>query len=133
MIIAVDFDGILCSNCFPGIGEPNYEMILVVRQLMDEGHEVVLWTCRVEKQLEEAVKWCEDRGMHFCAVNDNAPSNKAKFDGVYAESPRKIYADVYIDDHDPNFTVMRHVFSNGVAVDSTINLIRRILKWQEEN
>lgn len=134
MIIAVDFDGILCENAFPKIGKPIYSMVSFVRELMDNGHEVILWTSRVEEQLDEAVKWCEDRGLHFCAVNDSAPSNKKKYEGVYSTPPRKIYADVYIDDHNPAF--LRTLCTNGgcYAVDNTITLIREVIrKWNEEN
>ena len=103
MIIAVDFDGILCENQFPNIGPPNYAMISFVRELIDKGHELILWTSRVEWQLEEAVTWCEDHGLRFCAVNDSAPSNKEQFSTVYASLPTKVYVDIYIDDHNPMF------------------------------
>ena len=103
MIIAVDFDGVLCKNEFPEIGKANYTVIGLVRQLIDEGNEVILWTSRVEEELEKAVEWCEDYGLHFCAVNDNAPSNQKEFASVYKTIPRKIYADVYIDDHNAEY------------------------------
>lgn len=98
MIVAVDFDGILCRDAFPDIGEPNYEMISLIREIIDAGHEVVLWTCRVDQRLVEAVEWCHDRGLYFCAVNDNAPSNKAKYGKEYPNGTRKVYADLYVDD-----------------------------------
>ena len=94
MIIAVDFDGILCEDAFPEIGKPNYSTISTVRQLIDAGHEVILWTSRVGDRLKEAVKWCSDYGLYFCAINENAPNNLAR----YGTDPRKVYADVYIDD-----------------------------------
>lgn len=99
MIIAVDFDGILCENAFPEIGAPDYEMISLVRQLIDAGHEVVLWTSRVDDALTKAVEWCRDRGLHFCAVNENAPSNIEKYKVQYPNGTRKVYADIYVDDH----------------------------------
>lgn len=99
MIIAVDFDGILCENEFPKIGKPKYEMISLVRQLIDAGHEVILWTSRCDDRLSNAVQWCDNYGLHFCAVNDNAPSNIEK----YKTNPRKIFANVYIDDHNVEF------------------------------
>lgn len=99
MIIAVDFDGVLCENRFPDIGRPNYEAISLIRQLIDIGNEVVLWTTRNGDELADAVTWCEDRGLHFCAVNAPAPSNEAEYRDKYPIQSRKIYADVYIDDH----------------------------------
>jgi len=100
MIIAVDFDGVLCEDRFPEIGTPDHEVVSLVRQLIDAGHEVVLWTCRTDDRLTEAVEWCEDRGMRFCAVNENAPSNRARWAAEYPNGTRKVYADVYVEDHD---------------------------------
>ena len=120
MIIAVDFDGILCENRFPEIGPPIYPVISAVRQLIDAGHEVVLWTSRNGAELEAAVKWCEDRGLRFCAVNEPAPTNEEKYRDVYPIQTRKIYADIYIDDHSIGFktyrtllTQIREVLRNG--------------------
>lgn len=103
MIIAVDFDGVLCSNKFPDIGAPNYEVISLVREMIDKGHEVILWTSRVDAELDAAVEWCEDRGLHFCAINENAPSNIERYITKYPNGTRKVYADVYIDDHNIEF------------------------------
>lgn len=119
MIIAVDFDGVLCKSKFPKIGPPNYEVISLVRELIDKGHEVVLWTTRNGDELKEAVEWCEDRGLHFCAVNEPAPSNNAEYADKYPVQSRKIYADVYIDDHNIEYTYY------GSSVST--KCIRRIL------
>lgn len=122
MIIAVDFDGVLCQNEFPRIGPPNYEVISLVRQLLDEKHEVVLWTSRNGQELEDAVLWCEDRGLNFCAVNEPAPSNAAEYKDKYPTQSRKVYADVYIDDHNLEF-----VFNNRNPQEYMKKCIRRIL------
>lgn len=99
MIIAVDFDGVLCDNEFPKIGAPRYKTIMVIRELIDLGHEVILWTSRAGEELTAAIDWCGDRGLHFAAINDNAPSNKAQYESKYPQGTRKVYADIYIDDH----------------------------------
>lgn len=103
MIIAVDFDGVLCENRFPDIGDPDYDMVSLVRQLIDVGHEVVLWTSRNGDELQAAVDWCADRGIRFCSVNAPAPSNAEEYNDKYPTQSRKIYADVYIDDHNVEF------------------------------
>lgn len=103
MIIAVDFDGVLCRNEFPQIGKPNYEVISLVRQMIDIGNEVILWTTRNGDELEQAVAWCEDYGLHFCAVNAPAPSNEEEYRDKYPVQSRKVYADIYIDDHNLEF------------------------------
>lgn len=104
MIIAVDFDGVLCESRFPAIGEAKDRVIAAVKGAIDAGHEVILWTSRVEAELEAAVSWCTDHGLNFSAVNDAAPSNLAAYAGVYKTAPRKIYADYYIDDHGVDYT-----------------------------
>lgn len=105
MIIAVDFDGILCKDDFPLIGPPNYEVITLVRKLIEDGHEVVLWTTRNGEELTAAVDWCAKYGLHFCNVNGPAPSNEAEYKDKYPTQSRKVYADVYIDDHSIEFQV----------------------------
>ena len=97
IIVAVDFDGILCQDKFPEIGKPNYDMVSFVRRMQDSGIETILWTSRVDDRLAEAITWCEDRGLHFTSINDNTPSNK----GQYGTNPRKVYADIYMDDRSP--------------------------------
>lgn len=99
MIVAVDFDGVLVEDQFPGIGKTDAEMVEAVKLAIEAGHEAVLWTCRVDDKLSEAVACCEYNGLRFCAVNDNAPSNKAKYSKQFPNGTRKVYADYYIDDH----------------------------------
>lgn len=120
MIIAVDFDGILCENKFPHIGPPNYRVITLIRQLIDKGHEVILWTSRADNELIKAVDWCDSYGLHFTAINKNAPSNKAKYASQYPNGTRKIYADIYIDDH-----------NLGYSEEDMINLLTEgVEKWE---
>ena len=95
MIYAVDFDGTLCRDKWPEIGEPNTDLIQRLIRLKAEGHELILWTMREGETLEEAVAWCETQGLTFDAVNDNLERLKQQ----YVNNPRKVYADVYIDDH----------------------------------
>ncbi len=43
---AVDFDGTLCENRWPEIGEPNQELIGYLVGRRRQGDKVILWTCR---------------------------------------------------------------------------------------
>jgi len=105
MIIAIDFDGVLCVNEFPNIGPPRYDVISAVRELIDMGAEVILWTTRNGRELQYAVEWCEDRGLHFCSINAPAPSNEKEYADKYPSQSRKIYADVYVDDHNLEYVL----------------------------
>ena len=62
-IYAVDFDGTLCESKWPGIGAPNKKLIQHLIQRRTEGAKVILWTCRVEEHLKEAVDWCSKFGL----------------------------------------------------------------------
>ena len=93
-IIAVDFDGTLCSNAWPSIGSPNMELFEALRKARSQGAHLILWSCRTGPMLKEAVLWCEKYGLYFDSVNEDAPSTVALFGG----DGKKIYADIYIDD-----------------------------------
>ena len=94
-IIAVDFDGTLCEYAWPRIGEPNKELISYLLNEQKTGTKLILWTCRVGEKLWEAVCWCSKHGLVFDAINDNVQEAITMFGG----DSRKVYADIYIDDH----------------------------------
>ena len=93
-ITAVDFDGTLCEEKWPQIGEPNHEVINYIKGKKAAGEKIILWTCRSLNSLAEALIWCSEQGLEFDAVNDNIPEILEMFD---AES-RKIYYDELVDD-----------------------------------
>lgn len=74
-IIAVDFDGTLCKNKWPGIGEANKEMITYLKDRQENGDKLILWTCRVDDMLKNAIDWSADQGLIFDAVNENLPDD----------------------------------------------------------
>lgn len=92
--IAVDFDGTIVEDKYPAIGRERPFALMTLRKLQEQGFILVLWTCRVGKELEEAVEFCRKGGVTFYAVNES-------FEGeLYSggKSPRKIDVDMYIDD-----------------------------------
>lgn len=93
-IIAVDFDGTLCENAWPGIGEPIEPVLMYIKYQHQTGAKIILWTCRVGDKLDAAVAWCREHGIIFDAVNENLPEIVRTFGG----DCRKVYADEYIDD-----------------------------------
>ena len=40
-IIAVDFDGTLCTDCFPKIGQPNTALIELLKGLRRQGRQII--------------------------------------------------------------------------------------------
>ena len=69
MIIAVDFDGTIVTHQYPAIGEELPFATETLRQLIADGHQLILWSVREGKLLNEAVDWCRARGVEFWAVN----------------------------------------------------------------
>ena len=93
-VLAVDFDGCLCVNKWPEIGDPNWNAIHTLLDHKSDGGKVILWTCREGQMLEDAVMWCLNHGLKFDAVNDNLPENKEYF----GNNCRKVWANEYWDD-----------------------------------
>lgn len=93
-IIAIDFDGCLCTNNWPDVGEPNWNVINRARDEQKNGAKLILWTCRDGPVLDAAVKACESWGLTFDAVNENLDFLIKK----WGNDTRKIGASEYWDD-----------------------------------
>ena len=93
MVIAVDFDGTIVTHKYPKIGEEIPFAIESLKLIQKEGrHLLILWTVREGDLLDEAVAFCKERGLNFYAVNKNDPEE------VAGKAPRKLTADLFIDD-----------------------------------
>lgn len=94
MIIAVDFDGTIVTNEYPRIGrEIPFAIDSLKRLITDYHHQLILWTVREGKELEEAIEFCRNQGLEFYSINSNYPLEE-KISG----QPRKLVADLFIDD-----------------------------------
>lgn len=89
MIIAVDFDDTIRIN-----GKPNIQLIEKLNINRARGDILIFNTCRQGKRLKDAVSFCSKYGLIFHAINDNVSYVVRRF----GYNPRKIYADIYIDD-----------------------------------
>ena len=94
MIIAVDFDGTIVEHRYPAIGNEIPFAIETLKRLSEERHRLILWSVREGKLLEEAVRFCSDRGVKFYAVNSNYPEENKNHENF----SRKLKADLFIDD-----------------------------------
>ncbi len=93
-IIAIDFDGTLVENAWPEIGRTIEPVVDYVKYRQSKGARLILWTNRCGKYLDEAVAWCERKGIVLSAVNENLPDIIKAFGG----NCRKIFANEYLDD-----------------------------------
>ena len=94
LAVAVDFDGTICENAWPEIGEPNLELIEWLCWWRESGNRLILWTNRTGAKLDEAVTACKTWGLTFDAINANLPE-RIRF---FGNDSRKVSADYYIDD-----------------------------------
>ena len=94
MIIAVDFDGTLHAGRWPDIGCPAPYVKSVMRQLKDDGHYLIIWTCREGVQQTDMVNWLLEQDIPFDRVNAHNPDSIK----LYGSNSRKVYAHMYIDD-----------------------------------
>lgn len=94
MIIAVDFDGTIVTHEYPRIGREIPFAIDTLKRLQeDPEYQLILWTVREGKELQEAVDYCKNRGLEFYAVNNNYPEETKT-----NNEPRKLKVDLFIDD-----------------------------------
>lgn len=96
MIFAIDFDGTVVTHEFPDVGNdvPGAEEVL--RELVEAGHRLILWTMRSDGRedgdfLKPAVEWFRARGLPLFGINRNPQQH------TWTGSP-KAFAHCFIDD-----------------------------------
>lgn len=90
MVIALDFDGTVVTHEYPYIGE-DIGAVPVLKELVVAGHQLILFTMRSGKLLDDALAWFERNGIELYAVNENPEQ-------VSWTSSVKVHANMYIDD-----------------------------------
>ena len=95
MIIAVDFDGTIVTHEYPKIGKEIPFAIQTLKMLANEGHQLILWSVREGKLLDDAINWCRERGLEFYAANKDFPEENPDKNQHFS---RKLKADLWIDD-----------------------------------
>ena len=123
MKIAVDFDGTIVEHRYPEIGKEFPFAIDVLKRLVQEHHQVILWTAREGHLLEEAVEFCRSRGLEFYAVNSEFPqANWASY-----RPTRKPRADRYIDDRAlgglPGWDIIYEMISENLTYSEVIKAV----------
>lgn len=119
MTIAVDFDGTIVTHEYPRIGKPIPFAIETLKKLQQEDHhQIILWSCREGALLQEAIDYCASKGLEFYAVNSNYPEESV----VEHTAPRKLTADVFLDDRNlgglPDWGVIYQLIHSGNCLKS---------------
>lgn len=90
MDICVDYDGTCVTHEFPRIGR-DIGAQRVLKKLVAEGHNLVLFTMRCDGYLAEAVDWFRDNEIELYGINVNPTQHR------WTTSP-KAEGQLYIDD-----------------------------------
>jgi len=116
LLIAVDFDGTIVEDRYPGIGKPMPFAFETLKMLQSDGHRLILWTYRISRRLKEAEDFCLENGIEFYAINKGFPEE----DMNHPETGRKIHADIFIDDRNFNgFPGWGVIYQNLSGQDSS--------------
>jgi hypothetical protein len=89
-VIAVDFDGTCVTHEYPRIGK-DIGAVPVLKKLIDAGHQLILFTMRSGKELQDAVDWFINNNIVLYGININPEQSS------WTKS-NKAYAHLYIDD-----------------------------------
>lgn len=89
-VIGIDFDGTCVTHEFPHVGK-DIGAIPVLKRLVENGNNLVLWTMRSGKFLEDAIKWFEENDIPLWGIQTNPLQH------TWTSSP-KAYCGIYIDD-----------------------------------
>lgn len=118
MIIAVDFDGTIVEHRYPAIGKELPFATQTLKRLIDDGHQLILWSVREGELLEEAVEWCAARGVIFYAANKDYLEDSKETNRHYS---RKLKVDLFIDDRNlgglPDWGVIYELITTGQSYE----------------
>lgn len=89
-IIAVDFDGTCVEHEYPDVGADVVGAVSTLKRMAKTAN-LILWTMRSGKELDDAVEWFKFHGIPLWGVNSNPEQH------TWTQSP-KAYAMHYIDD-----------------------------------
>lgn len=92
--ISIDYDDTIVYQDFPNSGTIKPNAKEVINKLYDEGHHILIWTCRAFENAKTAKRYLIECGVRFHLINENLPSNIEQYGG----DTRKMSADIYIDD-----------------------------------
>lgn len=123
MIIAIDFDGTIVEHKYPQIGREIPFAITTLKRLQEDGHRLILWSCREGRLLQDAISFCRERGLEFYAINSNYPDEDVDSEAIRS---RKLKADMFIDDRNvgglPDWGIIYEMISRNISYDEYMRL-----------
>lgn len=89
-ILAIDFDGTCVTHEYPDTGK-DIGATEILRRLLDKGHELILYTMRSGRGLQEAIDWFKVNDLRLYGIQYNPTQSEWS-------CSNKCYAHIYIDD-----------------------------------
>lgn len=89
-VIGIDFDGTCVTHDFPHVGK-DIGAIPVLKRMVERGNNLVLWTMRSGKFLNDAIEWFDKNDIPLWGIQTNPLQH------TWTSSP-KAYCGIYIDD-----------------------------------
>ena len=124
MRIAVDFDGTIVEHRYPEIGKEIPFAVATLKQLIREGHLLILWSVREGELLDEAVEWCRAKGIEFYAVNSDYPDED---ETLSKKISRKLKVDLFIDDRNvgglPDWGVIYEMINSNKTYEQVLRVL----------
>jgi len=103
--IAVDFDGTIVEDRYPGIGPLVPQAAEILTRFHAAGGRIILWTCRTGTDLLAAMRFLKQNNIPIDKINSQFEDALAAFQDSYPHvaevDGRKVAADMYIDDRNP--------------------------------
>jgi hypothetical protein len=94
LIIAVDFDDTLFD--FHKKGEKYNNLIKLIQDLKKLNCYIIIWTGN--QDVKFVSEYCNKNDIPFDSINEDSPVAKELYLKNNQSAPRKIYANVYLDD-----------------------------------
>lgn len=93
-VLAIDFDNTIADTNYPTINGLIKESKKYINKLYNDNWYIIIWTCRADNYLKDAINFLDKEGIKYHLVNEHCP----RLIELYENDTRKISADFYIDD-----------------------------------
>lgn len=93
-VVAIDFDGTIVEDAWPGIGKIRQEVVDFIHELKAQGHIVIIWTCREQEYRDHAIQFLKDNNIPYDYFNENPQD----WIDAFNNDSRKIGATFFLDD-----------------------------------
>jgi len=126
-VVAVDFDGFMTKkDAYPEIGRINKPICALLRSMARNGAILILWTCRVPPELDEAMAAACNEGVMFDYVNENSKQQIERFNS----DTRKVSCSIILDDKLPLVPPLVQALWAWFKIVPKAILRRWMLKWR---